>query len=116
MAVQNVDEYIAEFPDDVQLILQRVRETIHRVLPDAEEKIRYGIPAIALGGGTRYWLHFAGWKKHIGLYPVAMAEGELEQQLAPYRAAKDSVNFFYAKPIPYDLIERTTRFLVERRR
>ena len=99
-----VDDYIASFPDDVQEILQRVREAIHDGVPGADEKIRYGIAAVMLGG--RYAIHFAGWKRHVGLYPIPRLEGTLEQEIAPYRTEKDSVTFPYAKPIPYDLIER----------
>ncbi len=108
-----IDEYIAGFPPEVQPILSRVREAIRSQVPDPQEKIRYGIAAIMLGG--RYAVHFAGWKKHVGLYPVPRLDGELEAEIAPYRSAKDSVNFPYAKPIPYDLIERVTAAIVTKR-
>lgn len=114
MAFTTIDEYIASFPDDVQQILVKVRAAMHAVLPDAPEKIRYGMPAIVLGG--RYALHFAAWKHHVGIYPVAKADDALERDLAPYRAAKDSINFRYDSPIPYDLIERITAFVNERPR
>ncbi|ADO68163.1 iron chaperone [Stigmatella aurantiaca] len=110
---KTVDAYIAAFPSDVQEILQRVRRAIGDAVPGGEEKIRYGMPAVMLGG--RYALHFAGWKKHLGLYPVPALDDELEREIAPYRAAKDSVNFPYTKPIPYSLIERVARSLVARR-
>ena len=104
-----VDDYIAEFPADVQAILIEVRAALHSAVPNAEEKIRYGMPAVMLGG--RYAIHFAGWKKHVGIYPVAVLTPELEQELAPYRAAKDSLNFVYTRPVPYDLIERVAAAL-----
>ena len=99
-----VDYYIASFPEDTRAILQLVRQSLHRAVPGADEKIRYAMPAIMLG--TRYAIHFAAWKRHVGLYPVPRFDDELEAEIAPYRAAKDSVNFPYAKPVPYDLIER----------
>ncbi len=108
----DVEKYIVQFPDDVQVILWRVREAILSAVPYAEEKMRYGMPAVMLGG--RYAIHYAGWKKHVGLYPVATAPEPLESELAPYRAAKDSINFPYAQPIPYELIERTAAFLLDR--
>ena len=78
-----------------------------------EEKMRYGIAAVMLGG--RYALHFAGWKKHIGLYPVPTLDEPLESEIAPYRAEKDSVRFPHSKPIPYELIRSVTRAIVARR-
>lgn len=109
-----VEEYIAQFPDDVQGILRGVRAAILSEVPGAEEKVRYGMPAVMLGG--RYALHYAAWKKHVGVYPVSVAPEPLESELAPYRAAKDSVNFSYAKPVPYDLVARIAAFMRDSRR
>jgi uncharacterized protein YdhG (YjbR/CyaY superfamily) len=106
-----VEEYLAGFPDDVRALLENARAAIRRVLPDAEERISYGIIRFGISG--RHAIYLAGWKKHLGVYPVPAAEGEFERELAPYRAAKDSLHFPYAKPIPYDLIERVTAFVVE---
>lgn len=113
MVAATVDEYIAGFDPEVQQILTGVREAIRSQVPDPEEKIRYGIAAVMLGG--RYAIHFAGWKKHVGLYPVPELDPALEAEIAPYRAAKDSVNFVYSKPIDYDLISRVTAAIVAKR-
>ena len=106
----DIDAYIAGYPDDIGQILAEVRRVIHLSVPGGEEKIRYGMPAVMLGG--RYAIHFAAWKKHLGLYPIPVFDDVLEQELAPFRTAKDSVNFPYAKPIPYDLIQRTAAAIV----
>ena len=74
-----------------------------------EEKIRYGMPAVMFA--DRYGIHFAGWKKHVGLYPVGELDPDLEAEIAPHRATKDTVQFFYEDPVPYDLIERVARAL-----
>ena len=63
-----------------------------------------------------YALHFAGWKKHIGLYPVPRLEPALEAEIAPYRAEKDSVVFPHAQPVPYELIGRVADAIVAMRR
>ncbi len=63
-----------------------------------------------------YLVYLGAWKKHIGLYPIPAFDGELEHDVAPYRAAKDTVRFPYNKAIPYDLIERLVVALVERKR
>jgi len=111
----SVDEYIAGFPREVADRLQRIREVIVAAVASnsgaaPEEKMRYGIAAVMLGG--RYALHFAGWKKHIGLYPVPALDDPLEGEIAPYRSEKDSVVFPHSKPVPYELIGRVTEAIV----
>ena len=107
-----VEEYIASFPPETQAILERVRDAIRSQVPGAEEKVRYDMPAVILSG--RYAIHYAAWKRHLGIYPVSTAPEELERQIAPFRSGKDSVNFPYSAPIPYELIERIAAFLAEK--
>lgn len=103
---ETVDEYIASFGPEVQEMLQGVRRSIRSVIPDAVEGMAYGIVSERPPG--RHALYFGGWKKHIGLYPVPRLGRALEVEIVPYRASKDSLNFAYSKPIPYDLIARVT--------
>jgi uncharacterized protein YdhG (YjbR/CyaY superfamily) len=112
-APDSVDDYLARFGADQRAILQQVREAVHRGVPGADEKIRYGMPAVLLGG--RYAIHFAGWKKHIGLYPVPVFDQPLEAEVAPHRAEKDSVTFAWGEPVPFDLIERISAAIADRR-
>lgn len=107
-----VDEYIASFPPETGAILSRVRATIHDVVPDAGEKISYQMPAITVDG--RPLVHFAGWKRHLSLYPVP-DDPALAQRLAPYRAEKSTLRFPFAEPVPYDLIADVVRSLLARR-
>lgn len=113
MAAQTVDEYVASFPDDIAARLAQVRSAIRAEVPDPEEKMRYGIAAVMLGG--RYALHFAGWKQHIGVYPVPPLPEPLEPEVAAYRSGKDSVTFRHADPLPLDLISRMARAIVAQR-
>lgn len=109
----SVDQYIDGFSPEVRSRLIRVRELLLQVMPDAEQTIRYGMPALMLSG--RYGLHFAGWKKHIGLYPVPVFDGELEAAIQPLRSGKDSVTLAHAKPLPEHLITRIAQEVVGRR-
>jgi uncharacterized protein YdhG (YjbR/CyaY superfamily) len=108
---QTVDAYLDAQPDDVRAVLEEVRAALHAGLPGAEERMRYDMPAVMLDG--RYALHFAGWKRHVGIYPVAHLDGPLEDEVAPYRSEKDGLKFPHGKPIPYDLL---TRLAAELRR
>lgn len=105
-----VEEYLAGFPDDVRTRLENARAAIRNVIPDADERMSYGIIRFEISG--RPAIYLAAWNKHLGIYPVPKAEGDLERDIAPHRAAKDSLHFPYARPIPYELIERVTAFVV----
>ena len=115
MALQQgtIDAYIAGFPTAVQRRLRNIRRAIQRSAPTAEESIRYRIPAFGLNG--RYVVYFAGWKHHIGLYPVPAFDDALEREVAKYRAAKDTLRFPHAEALPSDLITRVVARLVARR-
>jgi uncharacterized protein YdhG (YjbR/CyaY superfamily) len=105
-----IDEYIANFPDDVQKILQKVRKIIRQTAPDAQEKINYGIPTLTLNGNL---VHFAGFKNHIGFYPTPSGIEKFKKELSKYEGAKGSVKFPLNQPIPYDLIKKITEFRVK---
>lgn len=97
-----VDAYIAEFPPDVRERLTLLRRVILEHLPGGQETIRYGMPAVMVG--ERYGLHFAGWKRHVALYPVPSFEDPLELRVSPYRSGKDTVRFRHTQDLPYDLV------------
>jgi uncharacterized protein YdhG (YjbR/CyaY superfamily) len=107
---QNIDEYIGQFPEDVQEILTKVRKVVREAAPDAIEKISYQMPTFYLNGNL---VHFAAFKNHIGFYPTPSGISTFDEELAPYRRAKGSVRFPLDKPIPYDLIEKIVRFRVK---
>ncbi|GAA1931968.1 iron chaperone [Nocardioides hwasunensis] len=109
-----VEAYIAEFPPDVRARLEQVRRVIVDHLPGSHEVVRYGMPAVMVG--DRYGLHFAGWKRHIALYPVPAFEDALESRVAPYRSGKDTVRFLHAQELPYDLVADVCDQLMQARR
>lgn len=107
---KNMDEYIAGFPPDVQAILQEVRATIRKAAPQAKETISYQMPTFTLNGNL---VHFAGFKNHIGFYPVPSGIEAFKDDLSGYVQGKGSVQFPLDKPIPYDLIRRIVEFRVK---
>jgi hypothetical protein len=108
-----VDGYLESFPDEVRALLGEVRRTIHASAPGAAEKISYGIPTVTLDGKTL--IYFAGWKRHLSVYPVPAADPDLERELAPYRAARSTLRFPLGKPVPLDLIARVVTLLRQQR-
>ena len=53
---KNIDEYIADFPNDVRKIVEKIRMTIRKAAPAAEETIKYQIPTFT---ANRNLVHFA---------------------------------------------------------
>ena len=109
-APKNIDEYIAGFPHDVQEILEKIRRTIRKAAPDAEETISYQIPTFTLKGNL---VHFAAFKKHIGFYPTPTGTEKFQKELSAYKGAKGSVKFPLDKPIPFALIRKIVMFRVK---
>jgi uncharacterized protein YdhG (YjbR/CyaY superfamily) len=106
----DIDSYIAQFPIDLQAVLQKVRATIRRAAPDAKELISYQMPAFKQHGILVY---FAGWKHHIGLYPPISGDTALETAVARYAGPKGNLQFPLDEPIPYRLIERIVKHRVK---
>jgi uncharacterized protein YdhG (YjbR/CyaY superfamily) len=106
-----IDEYIADFPRDVQPLLQKVRAAIRKAAPDATEAISYQIPTFKQQGNL---IHFAGYDHHIGLYPGSRPIEEFKDELTKYKTSKGTVQLPLDKPIPVGLIGRITKFCVKR--
>jgi uncharacterized protein YdhG (YjbR/CyaY superfamily) len=104
---QTIIEYIAGFPRDLQAVLKKVRATIRKAAPDADEAIKYKIAAYVQDG--KNLVFFAGHARHVGMYPLPK---KLSKQLAQYAHAKGTARFPLDQPIPYPLIERTVKALL----
>ncbi len=106
----NTNEYIAQFPAEVQAILNKVRAVIKETAPQAQERISYGMPGFYLNG-MLVW--FAGHKDYIGFYPTGEGIAAFKNEIAGYKSSKGAVQFPLDQPIPYDLIRKMVRSRVE---
>ena len=106
-APKNIDEYIAGFPPEIQEILEKIRLTIRKAAPKAEEAISYMMPTFKLHGNL---VHFAAFKNHIGLYPAPSGIDAFREELAVYEGGKGTIRFPLDKPIPYPLISKIVKF------
>lgn len=106
-----IDEYIALFPEAVQGILQKMRQTIQAAALDAVEAISYQMPTFKLRG--KNLVHFAAFSKHIGLYPTPSGITGFKTELSRYTQRKGSVQFPLDEPIPYDLVRRIVAYRVQ---
>lgn len=104
-----IDEYIANFPKEVQETLQELRATIKNAAPEAEEAISYQMPTFKLKGNL---VHFAAYKNHIGFYPTPSGIEKFKEELSAYEGAKGSVKFPIDQPLPLDTIAKIVKFRV----
>lgn len=104
-----VDAYISQFPSEVRAILSKLRSMILALAPGAKERIAYGMPTYTMKSNL---IHFAGYKKHIGLYPTPDGIEAFKAELAPYKNSKGAVQFPLNQPMPWELIEKIVKYRV----
>ena len=103
----NIDEYIADFPQEIQALLNQMRETIQKASPEATEKISYAMPTFDLGGNL---VHFAAFKNHIGFYPASSGIAAFQEEVSAYKNSKGAVQFPMNQPLPLTLVEKIVQF------
>lgn len=108
---KTIDEYIKTFPKDIQIILEKIRQTIHETAPETVETVSYQMPTFKLNG--KNLVHFAAFKEHIGFYPTPSGIDSFEKELAPYRTGKGTLQFPLDKPIPFNLVKKVVIFRVK---
>ena len=106
---KTIDEYIASFPKDIQIILEELRQAIREAAPTAEETISYQMPAFRLNG---FLVYFAEFKNHIGFYPTPSAIDAFEEELSLYEVSKGTIRFPINDPITFDLIKKIVKYRV----
>lgn len=102
-------EYKTSYPEETQMLLERLRVTVKKAAPQAEEVISYGMPAFKLNG-MLVW--FAAHTKHIGFYPGVTGIVAFKKELSIYKNAKGSVQFPFNKPLPLELVAKIVEFRV----
>ena len=106
-APATVESYLAPLPTPTRAILEELRSFILSLVPDATEKISYGIPTFDLNGNL---VHYAGYAGHVGFYPGARGIAVFEDEIKAYKYAKGSVQFPLDQPLPWELIRRIVLF------
>jgi uncharacterized protein YdhG (YjbR/CyaY superfamily) len=108
--MNSIAEYISQFPESTQIILNKLYDLVKTLAPETEESISYAMPAFKLN--NKPLIYFAAFEHHIGLYATPKAHKQFTQELSQYKQGKGSVQFPLDKPIPYDLIEKIITFKV----
>lgn len=105
--INNIDEYISSFPNEIRDILEKIRATIKKSTPNAEEKISYQMPTFYLNWNL---VHFAAFKNHIWFYPTPSWTEAFKNEISRYESWKGSIKFSLNEEIPYDLITKIVEF------
>jgi uncharacterized protein YdhG (YjbR/CyaY superfamily) len=102
---QEIDDYLASIAEPKRTTLQKLRQTIRDILPDAEEVISYGMPAFRLNG--KVIAGFAAFKNHLAYLPHSGSVfDELHDELADYSSTEGSLHFPIDKPLPKALVKK----------
>ena len=107
--IETIDQYIAEQVEEVQPLLHKIRETIRAAAPGAKERISWRMPTFWQGENL---IHFAAFKKHIGIYPGGEATAFFADRLTGYKTSKGAIQMPLDKPIPYELIAEIAEWRV----
>ncbi len=102
-----VDLYIENAAEPARARLKKIRQTIKKLVPDAEELISYQMPAFKFHGPLVY---YAAFPKHIGFYATPTGHEEFKKELSVYKQGKGSVQFPLDEPLPIELISKIVKF------
>jgi len=108
---ETINEYISQYPKPIAARIRQIRKLVAEEVPDAKETIKYGIPTFVYRGNL---LHFAGYKNHIGMYPLPHAPSpELKMEMQSYFAEKSTLQFPHKEPLPLELIRKIVQARVK---
>ena len=106
----SIDEYIAACPEETHERLQAIRAEVKKIASEAKEKISYEIAAFELNG--KNLIAFAGWKKHVSLYPIPAGDEAFEEEVSKYASGKGTLKFPLDEPMPMKLINQVIKLHV----
>jgi uncharacterized protein YdhG (YjbR/CyaY superfamily) len=106
----DINEYIAVFPQNIQKLLQQIRSIIQKAAPEATEAISYAMPTFKLNG---ILVHFAAFQNHIGFYALPSGNEAFQKELSAYKTGKGSIQFPLDEPLPEALITKIVKFRVQ---
>lgn len=109
--MQIVESYILQFDIEIQNKLNALRELVHSIAPQAEERMWAGTISYKLYG--KMFVHFAAYKKHIGFYPDTDVIVAFQQDLKGYKTSTGTVQFPHTQDLPLEFIGKMIQFKAE---
>ena len=105
--IQTIDEYIAAQEESLRPRLEQLRSVIREAIPDAEEKIAWSMPTFRKGKNI---IHFAAFKKHVGLYPGDEVVAAFADKLTGFEVSKGTIRLPHDRELPEELIAEIAKW------
>ncbi len=107
----SVEAYLDSLAPEIRTAVEELRSVLRSAVPDADDAIRYNIPTLVRDG--RSVVHYAGWKKHLSVYPAPEAgvDPDLELELARHQTGRGTLRFPLDQPLPRELVTRVAALL-----
>ncbi len=103
-----IDRYLADLEEPKRSTLQRLRQTILEVVPEAEEGMSYRLPAFRVDG--KVIAGFAAFKNHLSYLPHSGSVFPLlRDEVASYKTSTGALRFPIDSALPKSLVERLFR-------
>jgi uncharacterized protein YdhG (YjbR/CyaY superfamily) len=100
-----IDEYLAAVPADRRAALEKLRKTIKAIVPDAEECIRYAMPAFRVD--DRVVAGFLATSKGCSYYPFSgRTLTTLAADVEKYEQTKGALHFDPKRPLSKALVRK----------
>lgn len=107
-SIQTIEEYISQFPDEVQVKLMRLRKVINQTAPSAREELSWGLPTYYQKG---FLVEFAAFKNHIGFYCTPSTISHFSKELETYKiSTKNMIHIPLNQDLPIELLEQLIKF------
>ncbi len=106
MMKENIRSYFEGFDEEIRARLMQIRDLLFEEIPEGDEDIKYQMPTILYHGNL---IHYAGFKHHIGIYPLPDVLKQLRDEIADYKSGKGSIQFQNSEALPLELIRRIAR-------
>jgi len=109
--MNEIDAYIQNFPENIRERLMVIRKIVLELAPQATERICMRMPTFEFDG--KWFIHYAGYAKHIGFYPQPDGVEVFKDKLSGCKTSKGAIQFPLNEPLPLDLIHEIVAYKIE---
>lgn len=101
--MEEVTKYLHQLPPSERAALERIRNVIKELVPQAEESIAYMMPAFKYK--NKPLVYYAAFKDHLSIFPTPGPAETLHAKLKEYKTSKGTIQFTLDTPLPDELLK-----------